>query len=298
MKIRNPSPLRYPGGKVVLAGVLKSILYANSAQGGLFVEPFAGGAGAALKLLSDGHVNGIYINDKDRAISSFWRCVTENSEAFAARIRTVELSIEEWRRQRAIYRRGTRSGRADLGFAAFYLNRCNRSGIVKNGGPIGGIAQSGRWDISARFSRAALARRVEEIGEFGTRVTSSGLDAGTLLRRLDPDHLRERVFIFADPPYYHKGRELYLNHFIDADHDRFAKEIRKVVRAPWVVTYDDVPEVRNLYGGCQIIPYRLRYSAHKASQAGGEILIAPPHVCVPPEVVKVLDAAFPESCGN
>lgn len=272
---------------MVLSGLLKSLIYANGAQGGLFVEPFAGGAGAALKLLTEGHVGQIQINDKDLAIAAFWRCVTQDSKAFSERIQKVKLSISEWRRQRAIYRLGSRSKRSELGFATFYLNRCNRSGIVKNGGPIGGIRQEGNWRLDARFSRTELARRVEEIGEYGSRIVTSGLDAIALLNQLEVQR-RSRVFIFADPPYFKKGRELYLNHFCTDDHSAFAEAIQKVRWAPWVVTYDDVLEVRNLYRGCQIFPYHLRYSAHGHSRGGGEILIAPPHVQVPSPAVEAL----------
>ena len=44
----NISPLRYPGGKTVLAPFLQELLLENNLQGGIYAEPYAGGAGAAL----------------------------------------------------------------------------------------------------------------------------------------------------------------------------------------------------------------------------------------------------------
>ena len=47
----------------------------------------------------------------------------------------------------------------ELGFAAFYLNRTNRSGIL-NAGVIGGKKQDGKWEMDARFNRDNLASRI------------------------------------------------------------------------------------------------------------------------------------------
>ena len=181
---RNISPLRYPGGKVALFDVLRATIYANKAQGCTYVEPFAGGAGAGVKLLAEGHVDRIIINDRDRAIYSFWKSVLNRTEAFIDRLMTVELTISEWERQRDIYRNPGRRSQIDLGFAAFFLNRCNRSGIIVKAGPIGGLEQKGKWKLDARFNREGLASRVREIASFEDRVEVLGVDAEDLMRQL------------------------------------------------------------------------------------------------------------------
>lgn len=290
MKSRNPSPLRYPGGKASLSAVLETIIYANGLQGCTYVEPFAGGAGAGLKLLCEGHVDRIIINDLDRAVYSFWNSVMRRPRELAERIHSVPLTIREWRRQREIYRTPGRRRQIDLGFAAFYLNRCNRSGIIMNGGPIGGIEQDGKWTLEARFNRDALAARVEEIAEYGDRITILCEDATALIGHLDEFARDERLFVYADPPYYVKGRELYLNHYTDDDHMRLAETLRVQSSLTWVLTYDDAPRIRQLYKGMQIARYDLRYSAHLSSAKGGEVLITPPHVIVPPAGKKLLTA--------
>lgn len=40
----------------------------------------------------------------------------------------------------------------EIGFATFFLNRTNRSGILK-AGVIGGKAQLGKWKIDVRFNK-------------------------------------------------------------------------------------------------------------------------------------------------
>jgi DNA adenine methylase len=281
MTRRNPSPLRYPGGKASMARVFEAVLYANNLQGGVYAEPFSGGAGAGIKLLEDGHVERIIINDADRALFCFWWAVMNRTDELVERINSTPLTVAEWQIQRDIYLRPSRRSRIDLGFATFYLNRCNRSGIIKNAGPIGGTAQSGEWKIDARFNRAALAERVADISAFGDRISVLNLDAQQFIENFAMYCDNQPTLIYADPPYYVKGRELYLNHYSDADHAAFAAAIQRNRELHWIMTYDNVPRVRQLYADALQIPFTLRYSAHQASAAGKELLIAPTHMVVP-----------------
>ena len=264
-----------------MAGVFEAIIYANDLQGAVYAEPFAGGAGAGLKLLEAGHVDRIIINDADRAIFCFWWSVMHRSEEFVDRILTTQLSIREWQAQREIYQNKRRGRRLDLGFAAFYLNRCNRSGIIKNGGPIGGVHQSGEWKIDARFNRQTLASRVQEISAFGERVTVLQVDAQYFVENIETYTGGQPTFVYADPPYYLKGRELYLNHYADEDHRAFAEAIQRQANLRWVMTYDNAPRIRELYGRANLLPFTLRYSAHHSSTEGSELLISPPGIVIP-----------------
>lgn len=144
------SPLRYPGGKSVLSDLLADAIALNGLQDGVYVEPYAGGAGAALALLFGEHVQSIVLNDADPCVYAFWDAVLNKKDDFIRRINETPVSIEEWQHQRDIYRNQQRHSRIKVAFASFYLNRCNRSGIMVNGGPIGGIGQSGKWKIDAR----------------------------------------------------------------------------------------------------------------------------------------------------
>lgn len=282
------SPLRYPGGKASLADVIRMLLYANGAQGGTYMEPFAGGAGAGLKLLGEGHVDQIIINDFDRSVYCFWKCVMQRTDQLIELILNVPLTVAEWRKQRAIYT--TPKGRSELeiGFSTFYLNRCNRSGIIANAGPIGGLSQNGDWGIDARFNRAQLALRVSEVASYGDRILVTRMDAMKSLKDVPGGGGSDRLFVYADPPYYVKGKGLYLNHFRDEDHAALAKAIRARNDFVWVMTYDDVPRIRELYSDLDIKPFRLRYSAHHSSSTGGELLISPKHVVIPACASKAL----------
>jgi len=271
-----------------MAGILEEIIYSNNLQGGVYVEPFAGGAGAGLMLLAGGHVDRVIINDADKAIVAFWKSVMHEAEEFVERIREVPLTIDEWERQRAIYRKPGRCRRLDLGFSAFYLNRCNRSGIIMNAGPIGGVKQAGEWKIDARFNRDGLVKRIEDISSYCDRITVLNEDAVALIERM-PDLVEgEKAFVYADPPYYLKGRELYMSHYDDADHAEFAGAITQMDEVSWAMTYDDHPRIRELYATHQAVGFNLRYSAHAASTEGGEVLIAPHGVGISDQVRSAL----------
>jgi DNA adenine methylase len=288
MKYRNPSPLRYPGGKSSLSGFLESIIYANELQGCTYVEPYAGGAGAALKLLRGGHVDRIVINDADRSIFCFWNAVMKHTASFVDRIYSIPLTMKEWRRQKEIYSTPARRPHLDVGFAAFYLNRCNRSGIIMNGGPIGGMQQSGKWKLDVRFNRDDLAARVEEVSSYGDRIVVLQQDAITLIRNLWRYVGRGPNFLYADPPYYSKGRALYLSYYKDADHVHLSRVMIRKKTLNWVMSYDDVPRIRELYSKMNIRSFWQRYSVHSSSLAGGEVLISPSHVEIPQQASLLL----------
>ena len=239
------------------------------------VEPFAGGAGLALSALYLEETPTIHINDADPAIHAFWWSVVHNHRQFLRLLDETPVNLDEWQHQRIIYQ-SRRASRLSRGFATFYLNRCNRSGVILDGGVIGGVAQKGRWKLDARFNKDALRPRIERIGEYRDRIEISGIDALELIRGLDAGS----TFLFIDPPYFHKGDTLYLNS-LDADyHEELATYLREG-DVPWILTYDDCPEIRALYTGWATVrPYSLRYSAFERRQ-GREVLIAPPGMFLP-----------------
>jgi DNA adenine methylase len=176
MPIAN-SPLRYPGGKGVLSEYLGATIEANGIKDCVYAEPYAGGAGAAVNLLLAGKVDRIILNDADRSVWAFWKSILDYTDEFVRRVETTPITVSEWVRQRRIYEQPRKHSILDLGFAAFFLNRCNRSGILTNGGVIGGLSQTGKWKIDARFNRTELVRRIQRISAFREKVQVANLDA-------------------------------------------------------------------------------------------------------------------------
>lgn len=272
------SPLRYPGGKAALASFLARTIELNGLAGCSYLEPFAGGAGAALRLLRDGIVSELHLNDLDPHIVAFWQAALDESERFAECVLSVPVDVAEWRRQQETYSLADPSKSFELGFATFYLNRCNRSGIISGAAPIGGYAQAGQWKIDARFYRESLANRILAIGKRREQVHITNLDAlDFLAERLPTEHGRTSEFAYLDPPYYSNGRRLYMAFSNDRPHLELASYIQQQRELRWVMSYDDTDFIRSLYGTSVISTFPLEYSLYRRRKAQ-ELLISPPHV--------------------
>ena len=259
-----------------MTSILCKVRSLNDLNGHAVAEPFAGGAGASLTLLNMRETHEIHINDLDPAIHDFWFSAVYDSTALLNYLEESPVSVEEWKHWRAVYRNPDAS-RLERGFAAFYLNRCNRSGIIGNGGIIGGIKQSGRWKIDARFNKDTLRERLERIASDRERIHVSNLDGIDFIESLDPNSTMH----FIDPPYFKKGPALYLSGLDYEYHRHLANKLKQISNAAWILTYDDCAEIRELYSGwARIHPFSLRYSAREKYQ-GKEILIAPKWLQLP-----------------
>ena len=242
MTSHESSPLRYPGGKGGLAPFLGNLLELQQDRCDVYVEPFAGGAGAALRLLLDEFVDEVVLNDLDAGIAAFWRCVFQRTEELAEMAEGAIVTVEEWHRHRQAYElRGTGQDELALAFATFFLNRTNRSGIL-NARPIGGLRQTGVWKIDARFNRAGLSRRIRTLGGYRNLVTICEEDGIRMVSRF----LSKKTFVYADPPYLVRGSDLYLDTLTWQDHERLA-HLLSGSNARWMVTYDNDERVHALY---------------------------------------------------
>lgn len=255
------TPLRYPGGKGRLGPWLAELLRSNKLSGGTYVEPYAGGAGAAIHLLVNEHVDRIVINDLDRAIHAFWWAVLNETDRFVKRIRSCTVSMRQWRHHRSVIDSPDEHSMFDLGFATFFLNRTNRSGILR-GGVIGGLAQAGTYLLDARFNREELSTRVNAIGRMRDRIELFNLDAMEFIHALD-GNLPKRSLIYFDPPYYSKASQLYRNFYGPDDHRQIAETVQ-ALKTPWLVTYDNCREIRDLYSASTSLDFTLKYSTHLA----------------------------------
>lgn len=276
------SPLRYPGGKTALAPFLLSVLKANGLAGGEYAEPYAGGAGAALELLFGENVERIWINDADYHIYAFWMSCLTNATQLLEMVEQSRMSIHEWRKQREIYLHPKAHTRLAVGYATFYLNRCNHSGILLKAGPIGGMEQSGKWKISARFNVPDLKKRIERINTYAERIHVTNLDAILFVKNiLIPKSNLPKLLVYFDPPYYVRGSELYLNHYLHKDHEKLYKYIKKQDRFKWLISYDNCTEVRNIYKEMEQLSFGLNYSVNRV-RVGNELLVYNKNIALPP----------------
>lgn len=278
-RLRHFTPLRYPGGKGRLAQYIKTLMKENLLLDGEYAEPYAGGAAIALELLLHEYVDKVHINDISRPVYAFWKSVLHETDELCKLITDTPVTVKTWDIQKRVLQNKNKENDLALGFAMFFLNRTNRSGIL-NGGIIGGRDQTGPWKIDARFNSAELVGRIRAIASLRKRIRLSCKDA---LRFLEGGvgQWPDKTLIYLDPPYYAKGRELYYDFYEPEDHERVAAFVRtNITRQRWVVSYDNVKRVRELYKGCQHIIYELRYSA-RSSRSGREIMFLSDNLKIP-----------------
>lgn len=290
--MRYESPLRYPGGKGRLAQYFKALLRANDLLEIEYVEPYAGGASVALSLLHSEYASRVHINDVSRPIYAFWHSVLHETEKLCTSISKARLDIREYRRQKAVMESEEPRDLLKLGFAAFYLNRTNRSGIIHSrAGPIGGNDQDGPWSLGARFNKPVLIERIQRVARQADRICLYNMDAGLMLRSV-VRALPVRTLVYLDPPYYNKGQRLYANYYGPADHSALAQEVLRL-RQRWVISYDDSPEVRRIYSGHTKRRYGVPYSA-ASRYSGAEVMIFSPDLVTPriAEPARFTETAF------
>lgn len=279
MAIKTYSPLRYPGGKNKLTELVKQVLDDNQMDNSItYIEPYAGGASVALNLLISNRVKRIIINDKDRAIYAFWYCVLNHTNELCEMIINTDITIEEWYNQKEVQNNKNNMDLLSLGFSTLFLNRTNRSGILK-AGVIGGINQNGNYKLDCRFNKVELVKKIRLISTYKKRIKLYNFDTVELINNVIIGS-RSENFIFFDPPYYKKGSSLYMNYYKHDDHVELAKKISRLRKHKWIVTYDLVDEIISMYNDFQKEIYNLQYSAQRRYK-GSEVIFFSKNIIVP-----------------
>ncbi len=261
------SPLRYPGGKNCIFKFVSHFFYENNLLGSSYAEPYAGGSGLALRLLFEGYVDSIYINDLDKLIYSFWKAVLNNTEELCEWIESTPVDIDTWGTYKQIQQNPSNYDYLELAKSTFFLNRTNVSGVIK-GGVIGGLKQKGKYKIDARFKKPDLIKRIKKIASLKDRIHLSNLDGVEFIKMINRQ--KKDVFIYLDPPYYQKGSDLYMNFFKDKDHKKLSQAVKRINKK-WMVSYDNHDFIINLYSDFKKVTYKLSQSA--SNRIGDEILV-------------------------
>lgn len=266
------SPLRYPGGKAKVYKQIVDLLEKNNKIETTYIEPFAGGCGLALMLLKNNIVSNLILNDIDKSIYCFWKSVLKYNSELCQMVDSATLTLEEREIQKSIQNNKEKIDMRKkedvlkLGFSTFYLNRVNRSGIIK-AGVIGGINQDGNYKMDCRFNKKDLVEKIQEIYKYKDKIKFYNLDVLDFFKRIK----NKDNFIFFDPPYYNKGKDLYVNFYKHDDHLNLANKISKL-RNDWIVTYDNTDEIKNMYSQFRQKEFDITYTLENKRKAK-EIII-------------------------
>lgn len=272
------SPLRYPGGKNKLSAFMAKICIENRINGH-YVEPYSGGASVALFLLLEGFVQKITINDKDRSIYAFWYSVLNKTNQLCEMIEKTGVTVEEWKIQREIQNNKNKADLLELGFSTFFMNRTNRSGII-TGGIMGGVNQDGNFLIDCRFNKQELIQRIKVIASRKKDIRLYKKDAIKLITKIQLESNKNNVIFYFDPPYYLKASSLYMNHYKKESHKEVSDAIKRIQNIRWIVSYDNVPEIKDLYSDCSSKEYTFKHTAYNI-RTGKEVLFFSPDLKQP-----------------
>lgn len=255
----NPSPLRYPGGKYKLYKYVKHLIGLKKLDKSIYIEPFCGGAAVALNLIINNDVSEIIINDYDKSIYSFWYSVLNYTDELCNLIENTPITMKEWYKQKKIQENKEFEKTLELGFSTLFLNRTNRSGIIK-AGVIGGMKQDGNYKMDCRFNKTAIIKKIRNIAKYSDRIKIYNLDAEEFINEV-VKKLRKKSFIFFDPPYFAKGASLYTNFYNKENHVKLCEKIHTIKYHSWIVTYDNKKEISDIYKNYRSEIYKLNYSA-------------------------------------
>lgn len=284
MKKRSISPLRYPGGKASIYDMTRDVIISHDMELCQYAEPYAGGCGLALKLLTNNLVDELHINDIDRSIASLWTCIIEQPEELSQLISIAKLDMEEWYKQKKVQSVKENMDPLELAFSTLYLNRTNRSGIIK-AGVIGGKKQDGVYKMDCRFNKSALIKKIHQIAKIKDKIHVYNLDAIDFIEKLEGLKL-PKPLLMVDPPYYNKGQSLYTNFYNHEDHTFISKKLAQT-NLPWLLTYDNTPEISELYKDFTQYEFDINYSAAK-KRVGRELFVTSPHFeCITHERLKI-----------
>jgi DNA adenine methylase len=272
------SPLRYPGGKGRLSDFIELLFKGNCLNGGHYVEPYAGGASIALSLLINEYASVAHINDFDYSVFCFWDSIINKPDEFCKKLWDTSITVDEWKRQKYIQNNKQEFDSLEVGFSTFFLNRTNRSGILK-GGIIGGLEQHGQWKIDSRFNKTDLAKRIKRVSLYKNRIKLYNQDAVSLIPQIAAE-LPANSLIYFDPPYYQKGRDLYINFYKHEDHEKIFNVINGLGDINWIVSYDNVKPIRDLYSKFRQTTFDINYHAGNASK-GSEVFVFSDNLWVP-----------------
>ena len=247
------SPLRYPGGKAFLCDYMERFLQYNNLRPKLFVEPFAGGASVALYLLGKGLIDKIALYDINPLITSFWITVFKDGTWLRDKVCKADITLDEWIRLHDLPLNGHRVN----AWKCLFLNRTSFSGIMASeAGPLGGKSQASKFKIDCRFYRDTIQVRLKELWKYRNLIEN--IDVAEWQETINryaglPDKQQKGLFIYLDPPFFHKAERLYQYYFKPEDHESVICRLSKL-NLPWLLSYDHCPEAIAL-----LRKYHLRY---------------------------------------
>ena len=240
------SPFRYPGGKTWLVPRVRQWLTSLDARPTVLVEPFAGGGIVGLTAAFEELAEHVVLVELDKQVAAVWQTLLSgDADWLAERILSFDLTYDNVRSTLARDDGGVR----EQAFRTILKNRTFHGGIMAPGASLIKHGENGKG-LKSRWYAETLASRIMAISGIRDRFTFVCGDGIEVMREYAR---RKQAVFFIDPPYTaggtngkRAGTRLYAHH--ELDHERLFA-IAERVAGDVLLTYDDVPDVRDLAHG-------------------------------------------------
>jgi DNA adenine methylase len=277
--------IRYPGGKSKLKNQIKKLfpeemllhLWANHARWS-YHEPFLGSGEMAFSIIQDEILpfsSRIILSDIDYHLICLWKSILHAPKELCELVEEFIPSAEIFYKYKEMDNvRNIEPVQA--GFQKLALHQMSFSGLgYMAGGPLGGKSQSSsKYLVNCRWNPAVLCHKIMVLHKALSRYPNLTIACRSFEWNLK--QATAKSFCYLDPPYYVKGPELYRYSMDQNAHCKLA-DLLKNTASSWALSYDDAPEVKQLYDGWTSInsidaKYSI-WSGEKGKPKNKEILI-------------------------
>lgn len=231
------------GGKKALAGRITEMIAGTSH--GLYAEPFVGMGGVFFRRKQAPKTE--VINDRNGDVVNLFRILQRHYPQFMDTLKFQITSRREFERLKA----SDPTTLTDLERAGrfLYLQK------VAFGGKVSGQNFGVSYDRGGRFNLTLLAPLLEEAHERLAGVIIENLDWLDFIDRYD----RPETLFYLDPPYWgcedDYGKQMFGRDQFGAIAERLAS-----IKGRFILSINDVPEIREIFGGFSFTEVELNYT--------------------------------------
>ncbi len=247
-----PIPFRYPGGKFYALGILAP--YWLSSEHDEYREPFVGG-GSVFFTKPKSKFN--TLNDADKELITTYQVMSdEKKRLILLDMLEKEVATKERWREMVNYQP---DNDIEIAYKYYYLNRTSFSGKLSSPG----------WGYRDKRSLPP-ERWHERIIPCGEKLQNVDIISGDFAQIIEQPSRGKQTLLFVDPPYFSPPKKKhYRNGFNYEDHLRLV-DILKNTKHNFFLTYDDLPEIRELYKWANVYDAQFVYRVENSETQNGK----------------------------
>jgi DNA adenine methylase len=252
-----------------------------------YIEPFFGAGAVGLQLFRSCPVKNILINDIDIGIAAFWNTIIHYPDELCKSIESFTPSVEGFydikkyltneeyiKLFKEPIDKLDKQACVNWAFSKLAIHQMSYSGLgTQAGGPIGGKEQKSNYNVACRWSPKYIVKNIRKYHKFlaDKNITKNRCLSQTVSQIIGKHDI---CFYYLDPPYYEKGEELYQYAFTSKQHIALCKKLEKEIN-PWLLSYDDVKEIRDMYSWARFREIPMTYTINGAVSKVELLITAP-----------------------